>query len=148
MTDILSPAQVNALFDQAFPWATIENRVTQTAQGRIVMVWPYHPTQARPGGTLSGPTQMALVDSAMYALIFAHLGNEAMAVTSHLSIDFLRKPKAADLIAEAKLLKMGKRLIVGQVILTSAGEFDPVAIAQVTYARPDKVSDKPKERSA
>ncbi len=90
----------------------------------------------RPGGTVSGPTLMALADTAMYMALLSVIGPVALAVTSSLNIHFLRKPKRADCIAEARLLKLGKRLAVGEVLLFSEGETEPVAHATVTYSIP------------
>src|SRR6266849_10644176 len=73
----------------------------------------------RPGGTISGPTMMALADVAMYIAVLAAIGPVPLAVTTQLTINFLRKPAAADLVAEAELMKFGKRLAVGQVAIRS-----------------------------
>src|ERR1700710_583221 len=76
----------------------------------------------RPGGTISGPTMMGLTDFAMYVAILASIGPVPLAVTTNLNINFLRKPAPRDLIAEAKLMKLGKRLAVGEVAIRSDGE--------------------------
>jgi uncharacterized protein (TIGR00369 family) len=90
----------------------------------------------RPGGTLSGPTMMALADFAMYVAVLASIGPVPLAVTTNLSINFLRKPGAADLLAEAKLMKLGKRLAVGEVAIRSVGAVELVAHATSTYSIP------------
>src|SRR5688500_18870010 len=76
----------------------------------------------RPGGTLSGPAIMALADLALYVAILAQIGPVALAVTTSLSFNFLRKPAQRDLIADCRLLTLGKRLAVGDGALRSAGE--------------------------
>jgi uncharacterized protein (TIGR00369 family) len=86
----------------------------------------------RPGGTLSGPTLMGLADTTMYFLVLSQIGRDA--VTQDLNIHFLRRPAQVDLIAEARLLKLGRRSIVGDVLLYSDGERRPVAHATSTYA--------------
>jgi uncharacterized protein (TIGR00369 family) len=91
---------------------------------------------ARPGGTMSGPTMMALADFAMYVAVLASIGPVGLAVTTNLNINFLRKPSRGDLIAEAKLMKLGKRLAVGEVALWSAGSDDLVAHVTSTYSIP------------
>ena len=96
----------------------------------------YDKKQLRPGGTLSGPTMMALADTAVYALVLSAIGKTPLAVTTNLSINFLRKPQPADLIAEARLLKLGKALAVGEVSIRSEGSDDVVAHAVVTYSIP------------
>ncbi|MCF8478660.1 MAG: PaaI family thioesterase [Pseudolabrys sp.] len=96
----------------------------------------FHEDHLRPGGTISGPTMMELADFAMYVAVFSAVGPQALAVTTNLNINFLRKPAQADLIAEAKLMKVGKRLAVGEVAILSAGQADPVAHVTATYSLP------------
>lgn len=91
----------------------------------------------RPGGTISGPTMMELADFAMYVAVFSAIGPQPLAVTTNLNINFLRKPGQADLIADARLMKVGKRLAVGEVTIYSDGMPDPVAHATSTYSIPD-----------
>ena len=91
----------------------------------------------RPGGTVSGPTMMALADVALYIAIQGEIGIVPLAVTTSLSFNFLRKPKAdRDLVAICKLLKVGRTLAIGEVSLYSEGEEEPVAHAVGTYAIP------------
>ena len=90
----------------------------------------------RPGGTIAGPVQMALADVALYAVVLSLLGPVEMAVTASLTINFLRRPKPADLIAEAKILKLGKRLAVGECAIYTKGEDDMVAHVTGTYSIP------------
>ena len=98
----------------------------------------FHEDYLRPGGTISGPTMMELADFAMYVAIFSAIGRQPLAVTTNLNINFLRKPAPADLIAEAKLMKIGKRLAVGEVTITSDGSDEPVAHATSTYSIPSR----------
>jgi uncharacterized protein (TIGR00369 family) len=90
----------------------------------------------RPGGTISGPTMMALADFAMYVAVLAAIGPVPLAVTTNLNINFLRKPVPGDLVAEARLLKIGKRLATGEVTIRSDGETEPVAHMTSTYSIP------------
>ncbi len=93
----------------------------------------------RPGGTVSGPSIFALADVAVYLGVLAMIGPEALAVTTNCSIDFMRKPAAgADLIAEARLLKLGRVLAVGDVLIYSEGLAPPVARATLTYSIPPR----------
>ncbi len=92
----------------------------------------------RPGGTISGPTMMALADFAMYVAVLAAIGPVPLAVTINLNINFLRKPSARDLTAEARLLKLGKRLATGEVAIRCAGEEEPVAHVTATYSIPPR----------
>ena len=98
----------------------------------------YKASSIRPGGTISGPTMMALADFAMYVGVLASIGPVPLAVTINLSINFLRKPSARDLIAECRLLKLGKRLAVGEVAIRSEGMAEPVAHVTSTYSIPSK----------
>jgi uncharacterized protein (TIGR00369 family) len=90
----------------------------------------------RPGGTISGPTMMALGDFTMYVAVLATIGPVPLAVTTNLNINFLRKPEQRDLIADGRLLKVGKRLAVGEVTIRSDGADEPVAHVTSTYSIP------------
>jgi uncharacterized protein (TIGR00369 family) len=90
----------------------------------------------RPSGTISGPTMMALADFAMYVAVLAAIGPVPLAVTINLNINFLRKAAPRDLLAEARLLKLGKRLAIGEVTICSQGETEPVAHVTSTYSIP------------
>lgn len=92
----------------------------------------------RPGGTLSGPSMMALADYALYAAILAQIGPVALAVTTSLTFNFLRKPAGLVLIADVTLLKLGRRLAVGEVRITEPGSNDLVAQANGTYSIPPR----------
>lgn len=93
----------------------------------------------RPGGTVSGPAMFALADVAFYIALLAAIGPKALAVTTSCSLDFMRKPEAgADLIAEARILKLGRVLAVGDVFLRSDGREDVVARAGMTYSIPPR----------
>lgn len=93
----------------------------------------------RPGGTVSGPAMFALADVAVYLTILAMIGPRALTVTTNCSIDFMRKPAAGqDLIASCTLLKLGKVLAVGDVLIHSEGVEAPVARASLTYSIPKR----------
>ena len=91
----------------------------------------------RPGGTVSGPVMMTLADTALYAAILGELGLVALAVTTNLNINFLRRPEAdRDLLGVCQLIKVGRALVVGEVAIYSEGKQDPVAHAVGTYSLP------------
>jgi len=90
----------------------------------------------RPGGTVSGPTMFALADCAFYLATLAMIGPEALCVTTNCAIDFMRKPQPGDLIGEARILKLGKSLCVGDVVIHSVDHAKPVARASMTYSIP------------
>ncbi len=100
---------------------------------------PYRESMLRPGGTLSGPTLFLASDIGMYALVLSHIGPELMAVTSNMNMNFLARPKAGDVIAETRLLKLGRRLAVMEVSLYSSAQPETlVAHVTGTYALPIK----------
>ena len=98
----------------------------------------YSERMLRPGGTVSGPTLMALADCAMYVVLLSAIGPIGLAVTTNLNINFLRKGQAGqDILAEARILKLGKRLAVGEVKLLSGTSPDPIAHVTATYSIPN-----------
>ncbi len=120
-------------FGQVAQEMTVE-RADETGLGLRLHVGPHH---LRPGGTVSGPAMFGLADVAMYLAILARIGPVALAVTTNCAIDFLRKPAAGhDLLAEARVLKLGRSLAVGDVLIFSQGEAAPVARAGLTYSIP------------
>ena len=94
-------------------------------------------TELRPGGTVSGPTLMGVADAALYVAILGEIGIVPLAVTTNLTINFLRKPDGSrDVVGRCKLIKLGRTLAVGEVWLYSEGEDEPVAHVVGTYALP------------
>lgn len=93
----------------------------------------------RPGGTVSGPTMMSLADCAIYVAILREIGLVALAVTTSLNINFLRKPVAGtDILGVCRILKLGKVLAVGEVTIYSDGDDRPVAHSVGTYSIPQE----------
>jgi acyl-coenzyme A thioesterase PaaI-like protein len=91
----------------------------------------------RPGGFIAGPTQFAIVDAALWFLVFVALGRiEPMALTSELSMRFLRPAIGPQLYARAELASISRRSVVGSVAVWTVDEHKPTAIAQGTYALP------------
>ena len=98
----------------------------------------YSEQMLRPGGTVSGPTLMALADFAMYVVLLSAIGPVGLAVTTNLNINFLRKgAPGQDLLAAARILKLGKRLAVGEVNLLSGTSPEPIAHVTLTYSIPN-----------
>jgi len=106
--------------------------------GRAKVRLAYSEKFLRPGGTISGPTMMMLADFALYLAVLSAIGEVALAVTINFNINFLRRPEQRDLIADASMLKLGKRLAVMEVTLYSDGSDDPVAHVTSTYSIPPK----------
>lgn len=135
---IMDADALNAFLEQAFPDSARDSRgrVVAVAPGRVRTALTPGAANLRPGGIVSGPTQMALADTAAYALVLAHIGPVAMAVTSSLTYQFLRACPLGTLHADASLLKLGRRLVVSDVRLWVDDETRPVGQASVTYAVP------------
>jgi uncharacterized protein (TIGR00369 family) len=133
----MTAAEIDRFIDATFPQAR-EQRTTieEIGERRIRVRLLTDERNLRPGGTLSGPTLMTLADTTMYFLVLAMIGPVALAVTTHLSINFLRRPAPGDVIAEGEMLKLGKRLAVGHVTLYSGGDREPLAHVQLTYSLP------------
>ena len=122
-----------------FPQVNGDFRIDTLETDHIVVRLLVGERHLRPGGTVSGPNMFALADVAIYLAILSRLGPVALAVTTSAHVDFMRKPAAhADLIATARLLKLGRQLAVGDVLIHSEGNPEPVARASMTYAIPPK----------
>ena len=120
-----------------FPQVNGDFRIDTLEADHIVVRLLVGERHLRPGGTVSGPNMFALADVAIYLAILSRLGPVALAVTTSAHVDFMRKPTAhADLIATARLLKLGRKLAVGDVLIHSEGSSEPVARASMTYAIP------------
>ena len=136
---VLSAKGVAQLLEREFPQMLFPGSGTMIEdawQGGCRVRRAFSDKLLRPGGTISGPTMMGLTDFAMYVAILASIGPVPLAVTTNLNINFLRKPAARDLIAEVKLIKLGKRLAVGEVEIFCEGEEAMVAHATATYSIP------------
>ena len=120
-----------------FPQIKDEFLIDMLEEDAIVVRMRVQNKHLRPGGTVSGPSIFALADVAVYMSVLAAIGPKKLTVTTNCSIDFMRKPIAnANLIASCKLLKMGKSLAVGDVLMSSEGSKKAVARATLTYAIP------------
>ena len=132
----LGADELNALMKREFGGtATSVGPVKSVEPGRIHVVAKYDPLMLRPGGVISGPTLMSIADTAAYNLILAHVGPELMAVTSTLTINFLRGAQPGDIHADAALLSLGRRLAVCDVRIWTESADRLAAHATVTYAR-------------
>ncbi|RIJ41936.1 PaaI family thioesterase [Pontibacter oryzae] len=129
--------QIAAFLKKEFPQTKVS--VEQVGEQSATVRHTIGPEELRPGGTVSGPVMMAVADVALYVAILGEIGLEALTVTTSLNFNFLRKPSASqDIIGVCKLLKLGKRLAVGEVSIYSDGEPAPVAHAVGTYSIPPR----------
>ena len=119
------------------PWAHDMGIVTdRIGPGAAILRLPFKPAMLRPGGTMAGPMMMALADACMYAVALSLIGAVKLAVTTNFNINFLFRAAPADLLAEGRMLKHGKRLLVMEVTVHSDGHDEPVAHATGTYSIP------------
>jgi uncharacterized protein (TIGR00369 family) len=143
----MNAAELERYLTQEFPQVFRDGSglsIEETWQGGGRVRQSFDAQSIRPGGTISGPTMMALADFAMYVGILATIGPVPLAVTTNLNINFLRKPAQRDLIAECRLLKVGKRLAVGEVTIRADGSDELVAHVTSTYSIPpgDRACEK------
>ena len=137
MAAVLTPDELTDLLAREFPQSShlgmvIEQAGDMTARLRM----PVNESHLRPGGTVSGPTLFWMADVGLYVAVMAMVGPKTQSVTTSITMNFLRLPTRADIIAEVRLLKLGRRLAVGDVSLFSEGLADPVAHVTGTYALP------------
>jgi uncharacterized protein (TIGR00369 family) len=136
----MNVAELEQFLRSEFPQSLGDGEVSiESADGVTCLLRQrYSDRMLRPGGTVSGPTLMALADLAMYVVLLSAIGPVGLAVTTNLSINFLRKGRPGqDVLAAARLLKVGKRLAVGEVNLLSGSSPDPIAHVTSTYSIPN-----------
>jgi uncharacterized protein (TIGR00369 family) len=131
-------AELNAFFAAHFPQVNFDWQIEELADKTVRVRLRFQDLHLRPGGTISGPTLMTLADTVMYVLVLSQLGPVALAVTTNLNINFLRKAAPRDVIAQGRMLKLGARLAVGEVMMFSEGDAELVAHATVTYSIPPR----------
>jgi uncharacterized protein (TIGR00369 family) len=132
----MTAAELEQFISEAFPQAEGHSHITHLSEDRLELRMPYREAMLRPGGTISGPALMTLADTGAYYLILANLGPIALAVTTSLNINFMRKPQPDDVLAVARMLKLGRQLAVVEVNMHSASSSALVAQATVTYSIP------------
>ena len=129
--------EFNAIIAKELPWALEVGMTAYCINDSVaVLKLPFDKRMLLPGGTVSGPTMMALADATMYAVILSAIGVVKLALTTSFNINFLHRPKLADLNAEGRIMKLGKRLAVVEVTMHSDGHDAPVAHATGTYSIP------------
>jgi uncharacterized protein (TIGR00369 family) len=138
----LSIPEMHDYMAEVFPELGPRLEVLEIAPYRLLARMATIPADLRPGGTVSGPTLFALADCAYYMATLAMIGREALTVTTGAAIDFMRKPAPGWLRAEARVLKLGRALSVGDVLVFSEGVEGPVARASLTYSIPPAPSSR------
>ena len=136
MADI-TVQEIELLTLESLPFAVDYGfRVDSLGSGTSTVRAPYHESFLRPGGTISGPVIMGLADYALFVAILTKIGLVELAVTTNFNINFLQRPEPGDLLAVANVIKIGKRLAVGQVEVYVDGEESMIAHATSTYSIP------------
>jgi len=134
---VMTAAELQAFLARDFGQVADDFAVERADEAGLALRLRVAGRHLRPGGTVSGPSIFALADVAMYLAILSRIGPVALAVTTNCAIDFMRKPAAGvDLVAEARVLKLGRSLAVGDVLVFSEGQAAPVARAGLTYSIP------------
>jgi uncharacterized protein (TIGR00369 family) len=137
MQVVMDVAALQAFLAEAFPQVKGDFAVDAVTDDGVTVRLLANDRHLRPGGTVSGPAMFALADVGIYLAVLSRIGPKALAVTTNCSIDFMRKPEAgSDLVAECRLLKLGKVLAVGDVLIYQNGSKKPVARASMTYSIP------------
>jgi uncharacterized protein (TIGR00369 family) len=141
----MSVAELTAFLDREFPemhyGAAPTERlfiVEEVGYGFSRVRMRHHPKNLRPGGTLSGPAMFTLADVGFYVAVLGAIGPVALAVTTNININFLRKPAPGDMVCTCRMLKVGRRLAVGEATLLSDGEDEPAAHVTGTYSIPPR----------
>lgn len=143
MRPILSEADLSEFLHATFPQVKDDFAVERLTPDGIVLRLKVGERHLRPGNTVSGPAMFGLADVAFYFALMSRIGLKALAVTTNVSIDFLRKPApGADLLGEARILKIGKQLAAGDVLIRSEGREDVVARAGLTFSIPPEAVKK------
>ncbi len=140
---LISIEELDCLAREKLPFARISKFHTEELKsGRAIVRAPYSNEFLRPGGTISGPIMMGLADFAMYAAVLTRVGIVELALTTNLNINFLHRPEPGDLLAKARLIKLGKRIAVGEVEVYVDGQEDMVAHVTSTYSLPPALSGR------
>lgn len=139
MALVMTATELQAFLLRDFGQVAEDFNVDHADEGGVTLRLWVAERHLRPGGTVSGPSIFALADVAMYLAILSQIGPVALTVTTNASIDFMRKPQAGrDMLGQARVLKLGRSLAMGDVLLFSDGSPDPVARAGLTYSIPPK----------
>ena len=136
MKPLMSKVDLENFLEKEFPQVSSNFKILNTKPNSLSMLMHLSDEHLRPGGTVSGPTMFLLADVSFYLATLSIIGPKSLTVTTNCSINFLRKPNISDLISETRVLKIGKTLSVGDVLIYSEGIKEPVAHASLTYSIP------------
>ena len=136
MKQSITKKSLTDFLKREFPQVSQSFNILDTSENSFSMLMKITDEHLRPGGTVSGPTMFLLADVTFYLATLNMIGLKSLTVTTNCSINFLRKPNQKDLISKARILKLGKTLSVGDVLIYSQGINEPVAHASLTYSIP------------
>ena len=136
MKPLMSKIDRENFLEKGYPQVSNNFKILNTKPNSLSMLMHISDEHLRPGGTVSGPTMFLLADVSFYLATLSIIGPKSLTVTTNCSINFLRKPNISDLISESRVLKIGKTLSVGDVLIYSKGIKEPVAHASLTYSIP------------
>jgi len=136
MKPLMSKIDLEKFLEKEFPQVSNNFKILNTKPNYLSMLMHISDEHLRPGGTVSGPTMFLLADVSFYLATLSIIGPKSLTVTTNCSINFLRKPNISNLISESRVLKIGKTLSVGDVLIYSEGIKEPVAHASLTYSIP------------
>ena len=136
MNQLMTKEDLNEFLEKEFPQVNKNLEILEVSDKKFSMLMHISSEHLRPGATVSGPTMFLLADVSFYLATLSIIGPKSLTVTTNCSINFLRKPNISDLISETRVLKIGKTLSVGDVLIYSKGIKEPVAHASLTYSIP------------
>jgi len=134
----MTVSDMNAFLESDFPEVCAHYEIKELPSMGAIVGMPFNEGNLRPGGTISGPSMFELADITFYVATLAMIGPKALTVTTNASINFMRKPEPTGMWAEARILKLGKTLVVGDVLMYSDVIDKPVAHANITYSIPPR----------
>ncbi|MDC3140078.1 PaaI family thioesterase [Alphaproteobacteria bacterium] len=136
MNQLMTKEELNDFLEEEFPQVNKNFEILKVSNKKFSMLMHISREHLRPGATVSGPTMFLLADVTFYLATLSVIGPKSLTVTTNCSINFLRKPNEKNLISEARILKLGKTLSVGDVLIYSEDIDEPVAHASLTYSIP------------
>ena len=136
MNQLMTKDELNDFLEKEFPQVNKNFEILKVSNKNFSMLMHISSEHLRPGATVSGPTMFLLADVTFYLATLSVIGPKSLTVTTNCSINFLRKPNEKNLISEARILKLGKTLSVGDVLIYSEDIDEPVAHASLTYSIP------------
>ncbi|MBZ0164219.1 MAG: PaaI family thioesterase [Notoacmeibacter sp.] len=139
LAPVMDADELNAFMKEVYPQLNSEFAayvVTEIGPGTARVRLNADHRHLRPGDTVSGPSLFTLADIGGYACVLSHIGREALAVTTNLNINFMRKAGPGPVDGLCRILKLGRNLMVFDIEMVSDGHM--VAHATGTYSIPPK----------